>query len=104
MINEYHPPSITPYPILIILASFLSWFRETPKKQHSPPPATQLRRLRPLALSIQTPYRTQSSPLGKGSDRGQQGSYKSFDPTQSPSNPRFPSTNPQNRPFLPISR
>src|SRR5690606_31459635 len=96
--------------ILLILASFLSWFGQTPKNQNflspllqrptrknkipllkqsfkdsSPSPATQLRRLRTLVLPIQTPYRTQSSPLGKGSDRGEQGSCKSSAPKQAPS-------------------
>gem|GEM_PF-4832806 len=98
--------------ILLILASFLSWFGQTPKNQNflspllqrptrkdkipllkqsfkdsSPIPATQLRRLRTHALPIQTPYRTQSSPLGKCSDRGEQGYCKSFAPSQSPSRP-----------------
>src|SRR5690606_38308923 len=71
-------------------------------KDSSPIPAAQFRRLRPLALPIQTPYRTQSSPLGKGSDRGEQGSCKSFYPSHAPSGPlqslNFPPQTPRTAP------
>src|SRR5690606_25009681 len=92
-------PCILPFLVQTNAEKTKSPFLKQSFKDSSPIPAAQLRRLRPLALPIQTPYRTQSSPLGKGSDRGEQGSCKSFDPSQSPSNtlpiPDFPPETPR---------